>query len=192
MGFSNGIIAIKGDHLKRAEEIFKIFNYVDLKKDTAYHSWDQASEYLFENYFDLANKEIALRAIWTDNDWTMICDPELVDPTEDAKLENLSEFLNTEIWTFIVQTSSESYSFTKFDGRKVRSFFVSNGKVLENSGNSLPQEKGFNINEKFCIGEISAISKSLDININPERPGNFIVKELGFDDALKAELANLK
>ncbi len=192
MGFSNGIIAIKGDHLNRAEEIFRIFNYIDLKKDKSYHSWDQASEYLFENYFDLANKEIALRGIWTDNGWTLICDPELIDPTEDSKLEKLSQLLKTEIWTFIIQTISETYSFTKFDETKVRSFFVSNGKVLENSGYTLPQEKGFNINEKFCIGEVSAISKILDVNINPERPGNFIVKELVYDDELKAQLAKLK
>lgn len=191
MGFSNSIIAIKGEHLHRSEEIFKVFNYIDNKKDQTFYSWDQASEYLFANYVEFANKEIALRGIWIDNGWTMICDPELVDPTEENKIISLSKLLNTEVWTFLIQTSSASYAFAKFDLAKTRSFFVSKGKVVENVGGPLLQEKGFNINENFCVGEISSIGKNLGININPDSRLDYVVKELGYDDELKALLARI-
>ncbi len=192
MGFSNSIIAINGEHLDRSEEIFTIFNYIDNKKDQTFYHWDQASEYLFTNYVEFANKEIALRGIWIDNGWTMICDPELVDPTEEEKLISLSRLLNTEVWTFLIQTSSASYSFAKFDHTKTRSFFVSKSKVVENTGSPLAQEKGFNINENFCVGEISSIGKNLGININPEGRLDYVVKELAYDDELKIQLAKLK
>ena len=192
MGFSNSIIAIKGEHLNRSEEIFKIFSYIDNKKDQTFYSWDQASEYLFTNYVEFANKEIALRGIWIDNGWTMICDPELVDPTEEDKLMSLSKLLNTEVWTFLIQTSSASYAFSKFDLAKARSFFVSKGKVVENTGSPLPQEKGFNINENFCVGEISSIGKNIGININPDSRLDYVVKELAYSEELKAHLASIR
>jgi hypothetical protein len=190
MGFSNSIIAIKGEYLNRSDEIFRIFNYIDNKKDQTFYNWDQASEYLFTNYIEFANKEIALRGIWIDKGWTLVCDPELVDPTEEDKLIVLSKLLNTEVWTFLIQTTSASYSFAKYDLAKKRSFFVSKGKVVDNTGNPLAQEKGYNINENFCVGEISSIGKSLGININPDSRLDYVVKELGYDDELKGQLAN--
>ncbi|NOT77085.1 MAG: hypothetical protein HOP08_19345 [Cyclobacteriaceae bacterium] len=188
MGFSTGIIAIKGDHRGRATEIFKVFNYDNHHREKHFEHWDEVSEYLDAHYFELANKEIGLRAIWVDNDWTLICDPELVDPTEEIKLANLSKLLKAEVWTFLIQTTSETFSFAKYDQVNVRNFLVSGKRVHENSGTPLAEEKGYNINEKFCVGEVATLSKKLGININPDIQTDFVVMELDYDDELRAQL----
>jgi hypothetical protein len=76
--------------------MFDVFDYIDTRNDKTFDKWSQAGQYLFDNYFDFSSKNVALRGIWIDNGWTMICDPEMVDLIEDNKIEKLSKLTDSE------------------------------------------------------------------------------------------------
>ena len=73
------IIAIRGNHLDEISSVFECFKYTDLAKDETFDNSIDYNNYLFDNYLEFANREIALRGIWFENDWTIISDPEMTD-----------------------------------------------------------------------------------------------------------------
>jgi hypothetical protein len=190
MGYSNTFIAIKGTHVERAKEIFGIFNYIDNGNDKIFADWSKASRFLLENYFEYANKDISLRGIWVDNGWTIICDPEMVDITNDDKLEKLSEMLRSEVWTFLIQSTSGTYAFAKFNPLKVRSFFASDGKVI---GDSDPASNPFKNPRRLTPDDIFLVAKKLGITLDAsELRTNFVVKAMPYDETIKEMLARFK
>ncbi|MEM7162836.1 MAG: hypothetical protein AAF487_10410 [Bacteroidota bacterium] len=189
MGLSNSIIAIKGDHLDKTAQIFEIFGYVDRNNDKQYDNWEPTATYLFENYFDLAHQSIAIRGIWTNNGWTIICDPEMVDTIEDDKICQLSSDLDTPIITFMVQSTSGSYWFATYDKTKQRHFFAVDGQIAENIGDPLPEEKGLNINESIFIDDIINLANKFGVDFEvSDTQTTFTVKELGYSDQMQDEL----
>jgi hypothetical protein len=157
-----------------------------------YSTWSKAGKFLDENYFDYANRDIALRGIWVDNGWTIIYDPEMVDLLESEKIEMISETINTDIWTILIQTTSGSFSFSKFAPNRQRHFFVVDGQIAENEGAPLPEEKGLNINEKMFGDDLESLAKTLGFKIQPDTTGDYIVKYLSYNDQMKERLAQFK
>ena len=139
---TNSIIAIKGNHFDRVANIFECFRYNDLDKDKAFDNADKFNDFLFDNYFEFANREIALRGIWFDNGWTIISDPEMVDTVDEEALLKLSNTLESDVLTFIIQTTSSSFSFAKFNKTMERHFFSTDGEISDNIGSPLKEEQG--------------------------------------------------
>ena len=182
MSYSNSIIGIKGNHLNRLNEIFETFNYIDLNNDKRFDSLDELENYLFKNYFDYANRKIALRGIWTDNDWTIICDPEMVDSTDNA-MESLSQKLNSEVLTFFIHSASGSFGFAKYKQIKERNFFSTDGIVAVNIGTPLKEEQDLNINERIFTDDILKLANKLGIDLDAKKTkATFLVKELSYTD----------
>lgn len=189
---TNSFIAIKGNFFDKAGEIFTTFKYVDTEQDKQFDNWQNFNDYLFDNYFELANKEIAIRGIWTDNGWTIIHDPEMVDTVEEESLIQLSRLLNTDIVTFIIQTTSNSFGFTVYNDTIKRHFFVSDGEVTDNLFDPLEQEKGLNINESIFADDIIKLAEKLGINIEGKNKLTYTVKQLAYSDVMKSELEQFK
>ena len=185
---TNSIIAIKGNYLDKTNEIFNSFNYIDLELDKQFDDFDKFNEYLFENYFEFTNKDISLRGIWTDNNWTVINDPEMVDSIDEEVLLSLSKKLNTDILTFIIQTNSGSFGFTKYNKGIERHFYVVEGEITDNLYLPLEQEKGLNINEEIFTDDIVKLAKNFDIDIEGNNCKVFITKQFGYNDEKKKEL----
>lgn len=188
----NSFIAIKGNFFDRADEIFTAFKYVDTKQDKQFDNRQTFNNYLFDNYFELANNEIAIRGIWVDKDWTIIQDPEMVDTVEEEVLLQLSRTLNTEIVTFIIQTTSNSFGFTVYNNTIKRRFFVSDREVTENLFDPLEQEEGLNINENIFSDDILKLSKELGIDIEGKSTQTYTVKQLAYSDEIKIELEQVR
>jgi hypothetical protein len=192
MGYSIGLIAIKGNHLDKTDRLFSTFDYIDSGEGKTYTTWTEAGTFLDNNYFEYANRDIALRGIWVDNGWTIIYDPEMVDMLEEEKIEMLSKTISADIWTILVQTTSGSFSFSKFSPNKVRHFFVSEGQITEDEGTSLLEETGLNINGKIFIDDLESLAKTLGFKILPDTSGDFVVKHLSYNEQMKANLAQFK
>ena len=192
MGYSIGLIAIKGNHFDKTDKLFSTFDYADNGESKTYTTWDEAGKFLDNNYFEYANRDIALRGIWVDNGWTIIYDPEMVDLLEDEKIELLSKTIDTDIWTILIQTTSGSFSFSKFSPNKVRHFFVSDGQINENEGLPLSEETGLNINTKIFGDDLESLAKTLGFKIQPDTTGEYIVKHLSYNDQMKEQLAQFK
>jgi hypothetical protein len=187
---TNSIIAIKGNHLDKATSVFETFNYVDKENDKQFDSWDKAASYLFDNYFEFANKEISIRGIWFNNGWTVICDPEMVDSIDDKIMEALSQKFNSDVFSFLIQTTSGTFGFAKYSPAKQRHFFSSDGQVTDDQGTPLVEESGLNFNNNIFVDDITKLAGKLGVDMNPEKTkANFIVKELGYNETMKQQLA---
>lgn len=189
---TNSFIAIKGNFFDRTNEIFTAFKYIDTKQDKQFDDWQTFNDYLFDNYFELANNEIALRGIWTDNGWTIIHDPEMVDTVEEETLLQLSRTLNTDILTFIIQTTSSSFGFAVYNDTIKRHFFVSDGEITDNLYEPLEQEKGLKINESIFSDDILKLAEKLGIDLDGKNNRTYTVKQLAYSDEMKSELEQFK
>jgi hypothetical protein len=175
MGYSIGVIAIKGNHLDKTDKLFSTFDYIDNSEGKSYSTWAEAQNFLNDNYFEYANKDMALRGIWEDNGWTIVYDPEMVDLLESEKLESISEITSADIWTILIQTTSGSFSFSKFAPTRVRHFFVADGQIAENEGTPLPEEIGLNISASIFVDDLESLVKTLGFKIHPHTTGNYMV-----------------
>src|SRR5690606_26817219 len=189
---TNSIIVIKGNHLHKVADIFECFKYNDLDQDKTFDNAEKFNEYLFDSYFEFANREIALRGIWFDNGWTIISDPEMVDTVDDESLLRLSNKLNSEVQTFIIQTTSGSFGFAKYDKIKQRHFFSTDGEVTDNFGSPLTEEQGLNLNEKVFVDDILKLANNYGIDLGGKSVKSFIVKQLGYSDEMKMELEQFR
>ena len=189
---TNSFIAIKGNHFDRADDIFSVFKYIDTKQDKQFDDWQTFNDYLFDNYFDFANSEVAIRGIWTDNGWTVIHDPEMVDTVEELALLQLSRVLNTDIITFVIQTTSNSFGFTVYNDTIKRHFFVSDGEITDNLYDPLEQENGLNINENIFSDDILKLAEKFGIDLEGKNKLSYTVKQLAYSDEMKSELEQFK
>ncbi|GGH27368.1 hypothetical protein FAZ19_18915 [Sphingobacterium alkalisoli] len=189
---TNSFIAIKGNHFDRAGEIFSVFKYIDLKQDKQFDDWQTFNEYLFDNYFEFANNEVVIRGIWTDNGWTIIHDPEMVDTVEEEALLQLSRILDTDIVTFIIQTTSNSFGFTVYNDTIKRHFFVSDGEITDNLYQPLEQENGLNINENIFSDDILKLAEKLGIDLEAKIKRTYSIKQLAYGDEMKSELEHFR
>lgn len=185
MGYSNSIIAIKGNHIDKADQIFKTFKYFDLGNDKQFGNWPDAASYLFDNFLKLTNEDIAIRGIWSSGAWTIICDPEMIDIMEEDMIEDLSVKLKVEVFTFLIHSTSGTYEFAKYEEEKQRHFQLFEGVVVENEGEPLPEETGLHINEKITEQDLIALAGKLGLDLGfADVNTKFIVKELGYNDEL--------
>ncbi len=189
---TNSFIAIKGNFLNNADKIFQSFKYIDTNQDKQFDDWQTFNNYLYNNYFELANKKIAIRGIWTDNNWTIINDPEMVDTVDEMALLQLSRILNTEIITFIIQTTSNSFGFTVYNDTIKRHFFVSDGEITDNLYDPLEQENGLIINENIFSDDILKLAEKFGIDLEGNKKLTYTVKQLAYSDEMKSELEQFK
>ncbi|MGE3824077.1 MAG: hypothetical protein AB7G44_07610 [Bacteroidia bacterium] len=187
------ITAIKGNHIDKASEIFASFRYVDLKNDKPFSTLDSCSSFLSDNYLDYAKKDIAIRGLWFDNGWTIIYDPEMVDFIEDNAMTSISQNLNTDVLTFVVQKTSNTFGFAKYNQQKQRHFLSIDTEIAENFGTPLTEEQGLNLSQSITVNDILQLADKFGVDLemkNAARP--FVAKELGYNDELKMELEKFK
>jgi hypothetical protein len=69
---------------------------------------------------------------------------------------------------------------------------ISDGQVFENNGSPLNEEKGVGKNENTSAHDIIVLGENLGINIEPKDGNTFIVKELAYNEQMKAQLEPFK
>ena len=143
MGFSKAIIAIKGNYIDKLEKVAEIFNYME-------------DDDIINEFSENAMLE---------NGWTILVDEEMVFVVEDDLLLELSQELNSEIFTFTIQSTSATYGFSNFNEGKNRIFLVQDGEIIENMGDKMKVEMNLNIGETISIGDILNIAKSFGIEL---------------------------
>ena len=96
---------------------------------------------------------------------------------EDAIIE-ISKLLNATIIYFVLESVSGSYGFAKYNPTKQRSFFFSDGHIMEEFGSPLKEEHGLNINEHISEEDFLQVAENFGIDFEAEKVSKFIVKEL--------------
>lgn len=143
MGFSKAIIAIKGNYIDKLDKVADIFDYME--DDNIIDEFSQNAKF--------------------ENGWTIIVDEEMVFVVEDDLLAELSEELETEIFTFTIQSTSATYGFSRFNEGKNRIFLVQDGELIENLGDKMAVEMSINIDENASIEDILNIAKAFEIEL---------------------------
>lgn len=189
MSYSNCLIAIKGNHIEKASEIFGCFGFIDTQNDHAFKSIISAIQYIDQNFKRQIKQYISLRAIWYDNDWTIIYDPEGIDALEDEAIAKICNSFNTEVLTFTVLNSGGYYAFGKVSKNLTRRFSVIDENVEVDTGEPLPEETGLNISSTISETDIAALALrfNIDLEMNGQSPA--IVKAFAYGDELKEKLA---
>ncbi|PWB18321.1 hypothetical protein [Flavobacterium sp. HTF] len=143
MGLSKAIVAIKGNQLNQINKISEILNYFE-----------------DENLSDEISQTTEFK-----NGWTILQDEEMVFVSEEDLLQELSEELDTEVFSLTIQSTAATYGFSHFNNGNSRIILVQDGDILENSGESIIQEKDLNIDENISESEISKIAEKLGIDV---------------------------
>ena len=188
MGWTMGLLAIKGQHLNNLSTVFSSLRLVDTGQDVALNSWTTADEIMSKEYLNPVDEYIERRIVWYRNGWTIVEDLSLVHCTNEEALENISRQLNVPVFAALEQSTSGSYAFWYFDKQKIRSFFYSDGDVSDNYGKPLPQEAGFNINDPASY-DVQIVAKAFGIDWeDAKHHDHFIVKTLEPDAGYRSEL----
>jgi hypothetical protein len=190
MSLTTGIIGIKGNHLERLPLIFSAFKLNDTQEDKVLKSWKDVVKVVNEEYSNQSELTFK-RVVWFDNDWTIIEDFSFMLCTDNDALSQISKQLSTQVFTMYTQGTGGSYGFSYFDKEKLRGFLCSDGEIMENFGESLAIEKGFNVSENVFYDDIIGLGKQLGIDIEKaENLDRFIVKKLESSEELIKELEN--
>lgn len=191
MGWTIGLIAIKGQHLNNLSAIFNSLRLVDTGQDAVLNNWTVADALMLEENFNIPDKDkyAERRVVWYQNGWTIIEDLSMIHCTNEEAMGDVSRRLNTPVFALLEQSTSDSYAFWYFDKQKVRSFFYSDGTVENDYGNPLPQEAGFNINEQTDYNDVQGVAKAFGIDWEEAKHhDHFIVKTLEPDASYRTEL----
>ena len=186
MDYNGSIIAIKGNDLQKADQLFKAFRYFDLKGDKTFPSKEEAIAYLKENFSRMVEEnDVVIRGLWADQNFTYLYDPEITDATDEDALEDLAKRINADIYVFIIQEASDTYEFARYTNKGQSRYFSLSGKDLFNDGTALPEEEGINLNEKTKASDLLKLASNLGIDMKFENISTpFLVKELGYNEDL--------
>lgn len=179
------IIVIKGNMLMKIEDIFKEFNYFDLAKDKHFTNWEEFMKVMDKDDLVLSKKQIGVRGIWFDHAYTIIFDPSLLDSMEEKVLSTISTKLNTELYTFIIQTTSGVYGFTKYDKVITRKFECIAGKIHTNLGSALEEEENLNFNSSIFVDDILNLARKLNIDVDGTKTTDLIIKQISYSENSK-------
>ncbi|MFA6058505.1 MAG: hypothetical protein WC756_09915 [Taibaiella sp.] len=186
MDYNGSLIAIKGNDLQKANQLFKAFRYFDLKGDKIFSSAEEAIQYLKDNFSRMVEEnDVVIRGLWADEHFTYFYDPEITDVTDEDALEDLAKKMNADIYVFIIQEASGTYEFARYTNIGQSRYFSLSGKDLFNDGSKLPEEEGINLNEKTKANDLLKLASNLNIDMefkNISTP--FLVKELGYNEDL--------
>lgn len=186
------IIAIKGDFINDFASIAECFNYVYLQQDEVFYNAEKFNDYIQNKYFEIANNDMVVLGTYVSNSFTIINDPESVNTVDEEALLKLSAKLNAEVFTFIIQTTSASFGFAKYETTKLRNFFYSDGEELENFGTPLKEENGLHFNQSVFIDDILNVAANLGIDLEGNNANSFVVKHFTCNDEMKQKLAPFK
>ena len=186
MDYNGSIIAIKGNDLQKADQLFKAFRYFDFKGDKVFSSKEEAIIYLKENFSRMVEEnDVVIRGLWADQNFIYLYDPEITDATDEDALEDLAKRINADIYVFIIQETSGTYEFAHYTSKGQSRYFSLSGKDLFNDGVVLPEEEHIDLNEKTNAIDLLKLASNLSIDIEFENISTpFLVKELGYNEDL--------
>ncbi|MCT3897585.1 hypothetical protein HZQ13_05685 [Elizabethkingia anophelis] len=116
----------------------------------------------------------------------------MVDTVDEMALLQLSRILNTDIITFIIQTTSNSFGFTVYSDTIKRHFFVSDGELTDNLYDPLEQENDLTINENIFSDDILKLAEKFGIDLEGNKKLTYTVKQLAYSNEKKNELEQFK
>jgi len=182
VSLTNGLIAIKGQHLGAIQDIVPAFRLVDNHKDQIVDNWDEIEHIINDLNRHSIGDYIETHVFWYSNGWTIMEDMSLAHCADEEALEALSQKFDTPVFSLFTQGTSNCFGFMYFDKKKLRQFFVNAGTVEENYGDPFTHEAKFSINEGAFYDDVHGVARGLGVDwIGAEKHDHFIVKDLDME-----------
>ncbi len=158
-------LLIPGDHRFRGAEIAACIGCRDTGVDMEFDLPSELSEHLYSNYVDFDDMGIALRGLWSNGKVTLLFDPEQVDSNDDRVLERIASTLGSPVYHVALLPAYETCIFTKFDGQRVRDFYVSEGDVMTDRGEPTPEEAGIHLGPDTTAEDMKRLLYGLGVDL---------------------------
>jgi hypothetical protein len=151
MSLHISVVAIQGDHIGRTKELLGLFGFGFETGPIEVTSLEESSRYL-DNH--------GCKAVYYQQGWTAIVDPELVFMIDEGACAEISRRLGSQVCGFVCEGVSGTYGFNLFrDGEKVRGFCSTNGKITEDNGQPIAEESGLDRNLATEVGLIELVAR---------------------------------
>lgn len=138
---------IKADVRPDMRRIFELFNYKPLST-TSPRNWDAVLSELRYPRPD-TSRDIVHKAVCHVAGWTAVLDPELIMVADAKACAELSARYGATVFGMVCQGTSGTYMFSLYDRDHRRTYWRSDGEVLEDHGPPLPEEAGIDLAELF-------------------------------------------
>lgn len=174
-------LAIKGNYLDRATEIFECIRFSDNNQDIVFDDYEKCSAVLGK-WRDYYNNGVTIRGIWFDNGWTIVNDPELCDFYENWEVLNaLYDKFRTQIQVFHQYDKEETnaVSFTRLY-IMTDNWFISQAEYNAFQSPIYAQTAGarpISLNE-IVIEDVLKQTNQFGLGAGAKQSGKYIVKQL--------------
>lgn len=163
-------LLIPGDHLYRGAELAACINCRDTGVDMEFDLLTDLTEHLYTKFVDFDDLGIALRGLWSNGEVTLFFDPEQVDSNDDQVLARFEKTFGGPVYRFAILRDFEVFIYTKFDGRRVRDFYVHEGEVMCDEGDPTPEEEGFTLDERIDADVLEGMLLGLGVSFYTIEP----------------------
>ncbi|HVW62820.1 MAG TPA: hypothetical protein VHC48_22365 [Puia sp.] len=186
MSMTSGLIAIKGEHLDKLPEILAFYQMVDTKENQSVDDWREALAIVTDLQAPAPGDTSEKHVVWSDKGWTLIEDMTLIMCANEKALSEISRHLSTPVLSLVTQGTSNCFGFWYFDNIKRRSFYIEDRAIVDNFGEPLPEEAGFNFNEDAFYHDVHGVAKAFGVDW--EGAGTlyaFTVKRLDYKEEVR-------
>lgn len=163
-------LLLSGDHLYRGADIATCINCRDTGVDMEFDLLTDLTEHLYTKFVDFDDLGIALRGLWSNGEVTLFFDPEQVDTNDDRVLQRFADTFGSPVYRIAILPDFETYIYTKFDGHRVRDFYVCEGDVMADLGERTPEEEGFALDADTTADTMEGLLLGLGVDLNAIGP----------------------
>jgi hypothetical protein len=143
VSLSASLLLVRADARDTMRDVFELFKQKPLGMQPV-PSWQAALEAIRYPRADSPRTTVH-KAVAVCRDWTVVLDPELLMAADADACARLSERFRAPVFAMICQGTSGTYAFSWHDADRRRRFWVSDGEVIEDDGDPIPEEDGINL-----------------------------------------------
>ena len=178
MGFSTGVVMIRGDHRSDIRGLFAAFDYGWTNQTQRVTSFDAAISPMQWHPGDNRPSHLVYKSVAFVSGWTVVLDGELLMFDDKLACITLARRVGQPVFTAVCQSTSNTYGFSFFNPDCQRSCRISDGEVTEDIGPRLDAESGIELTD---MGECEVLSVMKHVGVDYsviEHLKEFIVVEL--------------
>jgi hypothetical protein len=156
------LVMIQGDHRARLPDLFEVFDYRLTGTVEKLNIWEQVYDAI-KYPRPGKSKDLVHKAVFFHDGWTVILDPEYLMIADEDACEKVSQMLDSSLFAMACEGASNSYGYSFYDHRKLRSFWSDDGVIQDDWGEKLTIEEGIDLSTIF-EDDVFQIIRELGVN----------------------------
>jgi hypothetical protein len=158
MSLSASVVAVKADARDSIREVLEMFAQRPLEMRPV-PGWEAALEAMRYPRDDSPRTTVH-KAVTLCGGWTVVMDPEMLMAVDADACARLSERFRAPVFAMICQGTSGTYAFSWYNAGQRRRFWLSDGEVMEDDGDPIPEEAGIDLRSLFEDGVLLIMERA--------------------------------